>query len=261
MSTPAGRNYGWIGHGHPAGRVSVPRGQAMSGFPVGIIVLGDAQVPFVPGNVMNAWTYDFPVRYREVETLTSKQLFDADDSVLDALIATGRKLELDGVRAISAGCGFFGNYQAELVEALNVPVAVSSLVQVPWMQTILGLSAKLGVLTANGPAVTDRLLTACGITHPENLVIEDLGSGPEFSGIITDRGHFDDSVIRAEVVAGAQRIVGKEPDVRAILLECTELPPYACDVQAAVGLPVFDFITLIRWLRFAVQQSPYQGFM
>ncbi|MEL7632233.1 MULTISPECIES: hypothetical protein [Sporomusa] len=40
-----------------------------------------------------------------------------------------------------------------------------------------------------------------------------------------------------------------------------EWPPYAAAIQAAVNLPVFDFITLINFVHQAVAQKPYYGFM
>ena len=50
-------------------------------------------------------------------------------------------------------------------------------------------------------------------------------------------------------------------DLAAILLECSDMPPYAAAVQEATQLPVFDFITLIRWLRSGVAQRPYSGWI
>ena len=45
------------------------------------------------------------------------------------------------------------------------------------------------------------------------------------------------------MVALAKQQLQKYPEVRAILLECTEMPPYADALRAATKLPVFDAIT------------------
>ncbi|MDF9445418.1 aspartate/glutamate racemase family protein, partial [Limosilactobacillus mucosae] len=58
----------------------------------------------------------------------------------------------------------------------------------------------------------------------------------------------------------AQAVVANHPEVGAILLECSDLPPYAAAIQAAAKRPVFDFITLINWLHQSVCQKPYSGF-
>ena len=35
----------------------------------------------------------------------------------------------------------------------------------------------------------------------------------------------------------------EHPTLRAFLLECSEMPPYADAIRAATGLPVYDAIT------------------
>ncbi|MDQ7860098.1 hypothetical protein RCO48_00760 [Peribacillus frigoritolerans] len=67
--------------------------------------------------------------------------------------------------------------------------------------------------------------------------------------------------VRKEVIEAAVKMVNENPDIGAILLECSDLPPYAADIQRAVKLPVFDFITLIKWAHFATSQKPYNGFI
>jgi len=61
------------------------------------------------------------------------------------------------------------------------------------------------------------------------------------------------------VVECAQEMVREHPDIGAVLLECSDLPPFAAAVQDAVGLPVFDFITMINWIYRALVQRPYTG--
>ena len=48
------------------------------------------------------------------------------------------------------------------------------------------------------------------------------------------------------------RLVAEHPEIGAIVLECTNMPPYRADIQAATGLPVFDITTLVRMVHDSV---------
>ena len=45
------------------------------------------------------------------------------------------------------------------------------------------------------------------------------------------------------MIKKASEVLAQYPTIRAILLECTELPPYADALRATTGLPVYDAIT------------------
>jgi hypothetical protein len=107
------------------------------------------------------------------------------------------------------------------------------------------------------------LLDSCGVSEEikKRLVVKDLGHEKEFSCITEGRGCFDNAIVKKEVVGKALEIIKEAPNTGAILLECSDMPPYAYAVQAATGLPVFDFTTLIRWLHDSVAQTPYRGFI
>ena len=58
--------------------------------------------------------------------------FQQRSTIVDDIIEAARSMvENDGVRAVCSACGFFGNYQQQVRRALDVPVAMSSLVQIP----------------------------------------------------------------------------------------------------------------------------------
>lgn len=243
--------------------IKMKKKQNIAGWPIGIIYIDDVYYPMVPGNIVNGYTFDFPVRLKAVEGLDIPNLFNCGDSVYDAIIDACGQLEREGVRAISAACGFFGNYQREVADVMNVPVALSSLMQLPWIAALLKPDQKIGVLTADKSSITDHIFESCGIHKNvrDRLIIKDLRHEKEFSCILESRGEFDNSEVCVEVVEKACEIVKESPDTGAILLECSDMPPYAHAIQAATGLPVFDFTTLIRWLHTAVTQTPYRGFI
>ncbi len=69
-----------------------------------------------------------------------------------------------------------------------------------------------------------------------------------FKAAIHDQvGTLDFDAVEAEVVQAAKSLVSENPDVGAILLECTDLPPYAAAIQEAIGLSVYDVSTLMNY--------------
>jgi len=244
-------------------KVRMMKGQNIAGYPIGIIYIDEVYYPMVPGNIVNGYTFSFPVRLKAVTGLDIPNLFQAGDEVFDQIILACRELEREGCRAISAACGFFGNYQDKVAASMDIPVAISSLVQLPWIATLLKPEQRIGVLTADKSSLTDKLLNACGISEElkSRLIIKDLSHEPEFSCILEGRGEFDNERVKEEVVQKALEIMKQDSAVGAILLECSDMPPYAYAVSAATKRPVFDFTTLIRWLHTAVCQTPYHGFI
>lgn len=257
-----GRQYGYLTPENSNRVIRTMDHQQISGYSVGILYIEDVNYPLIPGNVVNAWTYDFPVRLKAVPGLDSQMLYRADNAVKDRIIeAAQHMVKYEGIRAICSACGFFGNFHKDVAAAVDVPVAMSSLIQIPWIKMLLKPGEKIGILSANGKSVTERLLQSCGVNDSSGLVIKGLEDTKEFSAVDVDRPLFDNGIARQEVVDGALEIVRRNDDIGAILLECSDMPPYAADVQAATQLPVFDFITLIKWLHNAVMQKPYSGWM
>lgn len=109
--------------------------------------------------------------------------------------------------------------------------------------------------------MTNALLESCGVVDKDNLIIKDALKTEEFATVVNMRGYFDNSIAKEEIVALARELVEENDDLGAILLECSDMPPYAYAVQEATQLPVFDFITLINWLHNATAQRPYNGWI
>ena len=239
--------------------IRMKKGQNYAGCSVGILHIDDVYYPLMPGNVVNAWTYDFPVKMKAVPDLDVPGLLSGDPALGEPIVRAAVELEKEGIRAISGACGFFGFFQKQVAAAVEVPVSLSSLVQVSWIKTTLKPGQKIGVLTADRASVNDRLLESCSVEDPGLLIIKDLRHGPHFSAILEGRGSFDHGEVKKEVTSAAVDLVKENNKIGAILLECSDMPPYAAYVQRAVGLPVFDFITMIRWLHYATTQRPYSG--
>ena len=240
--------------------IVMPKGQAIAGAAVGILVL-DLSYPIMPGNVANAATWDFPVFFKVLKGTTTSQILGADPALLDMIIEGGRELEEQGVRAIIGACGYFANYQMEAAAALDVPVFLSSILQVPIMAQSLKPHQKVGIICAKADSLTPKLLGANGVTDIDRLAIVGAQDLPEFQNLLDCTGRFNSRQLEAELVGLAEQLIADNPDVGAILLECSDMPPYAWTIQNAVKRPVFDFTTLINFVQTALVRRPFPGFI
>jgi len=241
-------------------QIYVPKGQAVAGSAIGILVL-DVWYPYLPGNVANATTFNFPVLYKILKGSTISQILGADPALLDLIIEGGRELEKQGVRAIVGACGCFGNYQKETAAILDVPVYLSSILQIPIIRRGLKPNQKVGVICGSDISLTPELLSQCGVDDLSAIVIAGAQGLSEFQNIPQCTGHFNSYEIERELVGLAKQLISDNPDVGTILLNCSDMPPYAWAVQNAVRLPVFDFTTLINWVYNGVVRRPFAGFI
>jgi len=232
-------------------------GRAIYGESVGILVL-DTKFPRIPGDIGNATTFGFPVRYKVVPGASPEQIVAAPDrarALLPSFIEAARELERDGVRAITTSCGFLTVVQDEIAEAVSVPVITSSLFLVPLLRRMLGPKRSIGVLTADAHNLSDDHLRAAGIEPGWRLLVRGMQSSPSF-GIILGAGNdpdyaLDVDQIRHDVVAACLAMQAEAPDLGALLFECTNLQPYASAVQAATGLPIFGIYHAVNLLHSA----------
>ena len=236
-------------------------GRVSSGEAIGILLL-ETSVPFIPGDVANATSYAFPVRFQKVQGYSVRRALRKDPSVYEDLHKAATDLVQQGVRAVTGDCGFMGIHQRKLARELGVPVFLSSLLQIPFISLLIGENAKVGVITADSKSLNADLLAAVGVSDPNNLVICGLEDRQQFYQFaIEETGSLDAEAVEKEVVSAAGHMVSENPQVRAILLECSLLPPYGAAVQDAVNLPVFDYITMINFVFSAVVKQRYIGFM
>jgi hypothetical protein len=226
------------------------------GFSLGVLML-DTRFPRIPGDIGNADTFDFPVRYHRVPGATPDRVVRGDGGDLLPLFMEGaRILEREGVRAITTSCGFLARFQEALAAAVGVPLFTSSLLLVPLVHRMLPPERVVGIMTVDASALGAEHLVSAGITRPMGVRVAGLETEGEFTRVLlADLPVLDVEAARAAHVAVARRLVTAHPEVGAIVLECTNMPPYRADVQAATGRPVLDITTLVRMVRDAVEPT------
>lgn len=228
-----------------------------SGHAIGVIAV-DLKYPKLPGNVVNATTFDFPVLYKKVE-FEIELLFQGAAELEEIVVAAARELEAEGVRAIVGACGYFAHFQDKVADAVNVPVFLSSLCQLPLIKLGLKHDQKIAVFAASADDIDDAVLARVG-SKLDDIILQDVGSMESFAPIRWGKTELDNGKLTDDLAVLAQKVSAEHPEVAAILLECSDLPPYAYAMQASTGLPVYDFITLIKWAHSAVVQTPYFGY-
>jgi Asp/Glu/hydantoin racemase len=222
-------------------------GKAIYGAPLGILML-EARFPRIPGDMGNAGTWPFPVLFRVVRGASPERVvLQGAPGLLPDFVAAARDLVDLGAEAITTNCGFLSLFQVELAAAVAVPVATSSLMQVPWVQATLPPGQRVGVITVSRSSLTPAHLAAAGV--PADVPVEGTEAGREFFRVLIrgEKQDMDVALAEQDILEAGQRLLARHPEVGALVLECTNMPPYARALQAALGLPVFDIFTLVRW--------------
>lgn len=231
----------------PRSRRIARGGKAIYGAPLGILML-EARFPRILGDMGNGATWPFPVLYRVVGGASpDKVVLKGAAGLLPDFIAAAQDLVRLGAEAITTNCGFLSLFQRELAAAVGVPVATSSLMQVPWVQVTLPPGKRVGLVTVSAGSLSPAHLEGAGV--PLDTPVAGTENGDEFFRVLikAEKDDMDIDLAERDVVNAALDLVARHPEVGAIVLECTNMPPYAAAVQAATGLPVYDIYSMITW--------------
>jgi Asp/Glu/hydantoin racemase len=236
-------------------------GKNIYGFSIGILML-ESGFPRIPGDMGNAHTWNFPVLYKIIRGASPDAVVRKGiRHLLEAFISSARELEKEGVGAITTNCGFLALFHREVAAAVDIPVFTSSLMQVPLVHTMLKPSQKVGIITIHSKSLTRQHLAAVGADQVPQVIVG-TECETEFSRVILD----DEMVLdvekaEAELIKTALKLISDNPYVGAIVLECTNMTPYAAAIQKKTGMPVFDIYTLVQWVHEALVRKTFTGFM
>lgn len=249
-------------------RITARPGRYAYGMGLGVILV-DEVYPGFPGDVRNASGYPFPMQYEVAEGVDIQQLVYAEykSACLEPICRAAERLERIGARAIVAECGYFGYFQREVAARVNVPVFMSSLLQVTLAQHVIGPGQRVGIICASREHLTDTHLLNVGIDVKSAIaVVGNREDHPieEFanlwvSGVRPELPTADFDAAEREFLALCRKALQSHPDIGALLFECTGFQPFARTIQRELDLPIFSWSTLLDYAYSVVNHREHYG--
>ena len=223
-------------------------GKKIYGACLGILML-EANFPRIPGDVGNAKTWPFPVQYRIVPEATPERVvLNRAKNLLLPFINSAKELVNSGADGITTTCGFLSLFHKEISEAVNVPVVTSSLMQVSLVNEILPPNKSAGIITISKSTLSKDHLSKAKV--PINTPIVGTDEEGEFTQVVLkNKYELDYKLAQQDILEASGELVKNNKQLGAIILECTNMVPYAAEIRKTTGLPVFSIYNFILWFQ------------
>jgi hypothetical protein len=226
---------------------------------VGVLML-DTDFARPLGDIGNRNSFPgVPMRFARVKNAFADRVLSSDPNtglqqMLPAFLKEARSLQSQGALGITTSCGFLAPLQQQMAKELAIPVALSSLLQVAWAQSLLPAGKICGVITVDAERLTSAHLTSVGAAA--NTPIVGMPKHGAFAKLVLADA-WKSSTRTAGQPSGVQRLAIEAElilaarslplNTGAIVLECTNLPPYRLALREHTQLPIYDIQTLVRW--------------
>lgn len=227
---------------------------------IGIIML-DTIFPRIPGDIGNAGSYPFPVRYKTVKNAKPCTVMgdQPDAGLLEPFVEAARELEAEGVKAITTSCGFLAAYQKELADAVRIPVFTSALILVPLVRSMINRDRKIAIFTERAPYMNEGHFNKVGWSSKDiPVVVSGMPEGSRFPALFIGNGYEEEREVLQECMeALTRRHMDEHPDTGAIVFECTNFGPFSRHVQDIARVPVFGINQLLEFVASVVNVRAY----
>lgn len=236
--------------------MNIETGHPYYGQRVGVLVFSTL-TPRISGDAGHAATFSYPVRYEVVQGGFA-DLIEGGEAIKQNLLNAGQNLKKAGISGILGDCGMMSLYQDWLGAQLGLPFVGSSLCQIPTVWQMIGKNGSIGILTGHSGLLGERHLRASGWTEEIRLSVQGLQDEAHFNEIVI-QGGLDLKVdqMQKDVLHAARALRDKTPDLRAVIIECSNLATYSRRIRQECGVPVFDTISAANLLAYAVQPPLY----
>ncbi|KAK1622625.1 hypothetical protein BDP81DRAFT_333936 [Colletotrichum phormii] len=220
--------------------------------PLGFIAI-EVDIHRPPGDPYNDRTWSFPLIREMAEGSKVSQVVTSssyDSTFIDRFVDAGLRLAARGCVGIITSCGFLALAQAELTARLPIPIATSSLAQLPSILPLLPPGNSVGVLTYDESRLgSQHLASFVSEQSLPKIIVRGVPAEGHLRGTIGKGAPYVHEDIEAELVAVARDFVASRPDIRILVLECTNMPPFSEAIYKALGgkIPIYDVYTMGQW--------------
>jgi hypothetical protein len=230
------------------------RARTIHGVSIGILML-DTGFMRLPGDIGHGDTWPFPVQYALMEGITGPMVMaaaagdrEAAAPLIDRFVDSANRLARLGVDGIATSCGFLVAFQREIAARCTVPVATSSLLQIPMAASVLNGGKRVGVLTAKRSALTAAHLLAANAS-PDVPVAGLPETSRFFQNQLTNAAQVSFDEQARDILDCAARLLDEHPDIGAIVSECANFAPYSSLIAERFDVAVYDVVSLIEWFQ------------
>lgn len=216
---------------------------------------GLKQLETLVGNSTNKKSFKYPVVFKHIEGANADTVIHhPSEDVYRRMVYASRELISEyNVQAIFTSCGFNGIFQNRLREDAGCPVFTSALLQIPFIEQSLDRDGKIIIVTADSKNLSEDHLKNCGACHIENYILVGLENYEEWNKIFVSDEEIDLKAVERIVIQSVKEAADTfDGQAGAVLLECTDLPPFSEKIRSEVHLPVYDFITMVNFVASAL---------
>lgn len=231
-------------------------GQPFYGQNVGILVFS-SKTPRIPGDAGHGETFPYQVRYEIVEGGFAG-LVTGSPEIKKAILRAGKRLTSLGIQAIVGDCGMMSLYQDCLGKELGVLFAGSSLCLIPTIWQLTGRDGSIGIITGHSGLLGENHLRNSGWNEAIRLSIQGMEEESHFRETVIEGGfHLDRELMLRDVLDAGRKLKARTRDLRAVILECSNLSTYSADLAEELEVPVFDTISAANLLEYSVHPPRY----
>lgn len=212
---------------------------------IGILML-ESRFPRFHGDIGHPATFDPPAIIRTIDQASPQRVVEGQAfGLLDSFVDAAKDLQQAGARLITTSCGFLVLHQAALATAVNVPLVSSSLLAVaPAARHLRAQGLRPAILTISSRNLTPAHLQAAGC--PADIPIGAPEPDSHFcTQILGNRATMDKAIARQDVIAAARKLMDRHEGIGALILECTNMPPYASDLADLFRIPILSLPSIL----------------